>query len=163
MAIHICTVARKLFWFAVYQAAFAPVSTRAITLCTLMGDQWIASSTWGLRSLLGLSGWASWPEPYLKWNRASTETSPVGIKSSSWTARTSCHGHFFLHLVNCWSGLNCFHSSKNTALGCLSVLFLSSLTLSKSAHICNCVTRVGPYVYSLRVAAARSLQKLLIH
>ena len=70
----------------------------------------------------------TWPEPCSKWNRASAETSPVDIKSFMWTTHTSCCG-CFSHLVNCYSGLNCFHCSRSTALGCLSILFLSSSLL----------------------------------
>ena len=85
-------------------------------------------------------------------NRASAETSPVGIKSSIWTACTSCCGRF-PHLVNCCSGLNCFHSSRSTALGCLSILFLSRPAASESAHTCTAVIQVGPLPAQPRLGA----------
>ena len=54
----------------------------------------------------------------------------------------SCSG-FFPNMVNCCSGLSYFHSSRSRALGCSSVLFLSTAA-SKSTHTCILFTRMGP-------------------
>ena len=63
---------------------------------------------------------------------------------SSWHKVFYLNHGCFSHLVNCCSGLNCFHCSRSTALGCLSILFLSRPAASESAHTCTAVTQVGP-------------------
>ena len=46
------------------------------------------------------------------------------------------------HTWYCFSGLSCLHNSRSRALGCLSILFLSTPAASKLANICICVTQM---------------------
>ena len=120
------------------------MSTWAITLCTLAGDQWIASSTGALQSLLGLFRKTPWSKPYSKQKRASSKVTSLGVMQYfNWTARISCCG-CFPHLVNCWPSFSCLHSSRHRAFGCLSVLFLPTPGASKSVHSFILVTQMGP-------------------
>ena len=67
------------------------------------------------------------------------------------------------HTWYCFSGLSCLHNSRSRALGCLSILFLSTSAANKSAHICIGVTQMGPLpapphlgVFTLQIPSAHS-------
>ena len=79
---------------------------------------------------------------------------------SSWHKVFYLNHGCFSHLVNCCSGLNCFHCSRSTALGCLSMLFLSSPVVIKLAHICARVIWVGPLSTQLPFGALTGLSPL---
>ena len=114
----------------------------AIAFSDALASDWqIASSTWGLQSLLGFFRLAPWSEPYSKWKTASSKGTPLGAMRS-----LICPSLLLWVLPKLvlllWS--LCLHGSRSRVVGCLLTLFLSTPAARKSARMYILVSRMGP-------------------